>query len=194
MSAASFSYRPAYAGQPRRGALPRVSVVIVSTGSPSQLDACLAALGVRQGVADAELIVVAADHASSLSAVMTAYADIRLVAAPPGSTVGQLRTLGVAEAKGDVVAMLESDRVVPDKWLEALTWRLTGAESEQQGSTLADADATPYLTTRRVAPHGTSAPSASLPVRADRVAREEPQRGTTLQQALRAELPASEAR
>ena len=107
------------------------------------LEQCLAALAADAGARDDIEIIVVRDGERADDAVGGGRRDaptarpavipavhghgaprqpvrgVRFIAAPPGTTVPRLRTLGIAAARGEAVALLEDDCVVRDGWCDA---------------------------------------------------------------------------
>lgn len=95
-----------------------MAVVAVASFSGAQsLVRCLRSLEV--GAAGAEVIAAVAGGAD-LDAVAAAAPRARLIVAPPGTSVFRLRSLALAEAHADFVALLEDHCTVAPGWLPAL--------------------------------------------------------------------------
>jgi hypothetical protein len=110
------------AGRGGQPASPLLSVIVASFSDATILEQCLAALAGDAGARDdIEIIVVRdAQRADDVTrAVRQRCRDVRFVDAPPGTTVPRLRTLGIAAAHGEAVALLEDDCVVRNGWCDA---------------------------------------------------------------------------
>jgi len=86
----------------------------------------LASAAVQSIARDAELIVVRADTATGVAELTRKISHGRVIAAPPKSTVTELRSIGFASASGDIVAFTDDssgdDRADP-QWIEGLLRR-----------------------------------------------------------------------
>ena len=87
--------------------LPLLSVVVVSSRDGRELPACLASREGEQLVWDADLIIVRADGRPRIPELATRLPNARVVAAPPGTDIGDLRCLGLAAATGDVILFVD---------------------------------------------------------------------------------------
>jgi hypothetical protein len=104
------------------GGAPALSVVVVSFNGASLLEQCLMALE-RQTVRDGiEILVVEArgGHQGGTGDLQRRFPRMRWVSDPQGQTVPQLRNLGIARSRGEVVAFLEDDCVAPETWCHSL--------------------------------------------------------------------------
>ena len=98
----------------------QLSVVIPSVNGLGDLAGCLdAVLALR---ADAALEVIVADRCGEAlrEEVRRRYPDVRLLAAPPGTTIPQLRAMAFAAATGESVAVIEDHVIVPPGWARGL--------------------------------------------------------------------------
>jgi glycosyltransferase involved in cell wall biosynthesis len=104
---------------------PSLSVVIVSTGEASKLLEELASPAGQSIARDAELILVRADTATRIAELTRKISHGRVIAAPPNSTVTELRSTGFASATGDIVALADdtSDGRADMQWIEGLLRR-----------------------------------------------------------------------
>ncbi len=104
------------------GGAPTLSVVVVSFNRASLLERCLMALE-RQTVRDGiEVLVVEGPSAGQggTDDLKRRFPWMRWVSERQGQTVPQLRSLGIAQSRGEVVALLEDDCVAPEAWCYAL--------------------------------------------------------------------------
>src|SRR5918996_4218592 len=105
---------------------PSFAVVIASIGARSWLAASLSALipqCLRRGT---ELVVARADAPAAMTQLSAAYPYVRFIAAPPRTETSELRRIGLAASRGDVVALMDDtdERTLPDeRWLDGLRWR-----------------------------------------------------------------------
>lgn len=100
--------------------MPTASVIIPAWNGAADLPACLDALLAQTGV-DFEVIVV--DNASgdgSADLVAARYPQVRLLRQPTNLGFGGGCNAGLAQARGDVLALLNQDTEVRPGWLAAL--------------------------------------------------------------------------
>ncbi len=104
-------------GAPDAGLAPRLSVIVISFNSDEVLARCLAALAGQIEPAEAELLVVGRwSSRPDPGSRRTRFPAVRWVAAAEGETVPQMRSRGLACSRGEVVALLEDDCLVPPDW------------------------------------------------------------------------------
>ncbi|MGI9289213.1 MAG: glycosyltransferase [Pseudomonadales bacterium] len=97
--------------------VPFVSVVLPVFNEEQYLEQCLIALRKVQYPEDKFEIIVVDNGSSDRSyAIAEQYADQLIL--HPKVNVGAVRNYGVQHAKGDVIAFLDSDCLVPKTWLE----------------------------------------------------------------------------
>lgn len=100
---------------------PRLSIIVVCLNSSRVLSKALAAIAPQVATDDVEALVVGRwDERPEDAALRSRYRALTWVAAPAASTVPQLRTLGIQQSRGDIVALLEDDCVVPATWCRAV--------------------------------------------------------------------------
>lgn len=93
------------------------SVAVASFSGAPSLVRCLRSL--ETGAAGADVIAAVAGG-EGLDTAAAAAPRARLIVAPPGTDVFRLRSLALAEAHGDFVALLEDHCTVAPGWLPAL--------------------------------------------------------------------------
>lgn len=98
---------------------PTFSVVLASTRPRGELEACLRTLVEDCRAIGVELVVVRSTTPAELASLATAHPYALFMPAPDGSTVRQLRAIGITAADGDVVALLEDGRGVAPGWVAA---------------------------------------------------------------------------
>jgi len=101
--------------------LPRLSIVIVTYNSTSQIDACLTSLSEHPPAVDHETLIV--DNASpdaTAAAVRQRWPGVRVIDA--GANVGFARAnnIGIRQTRGELVLLLNPDTVVPAGALDTL--------------------------------------------------------------------------
>ncbi|MEE8525494.1 MAG: hypothetical protein V3T72_16275 [Thermoanaerobaculia bacterium] len=103
---------------------PNVSVVVASFSGEQALDCCLESLESQpQAVAigeTVELIVATCIESTALSRLQKRHPEVVFIAVPPPTDVFELRSVGVARARGQLVALTEDHVTVSRRWLEAL--------------------------------------------------------------------------
>jgi glycosyltransferase involved in cell wall biosynthesis len=128
------SYLPAK--EPNRGsdaawgasdgvARPRITV-IVPTLCRRSLEGCLTSI-VKQTVAPDEVVIVKPTDSTSCDTVVHGFADLLPIRRVTGSEQGIVAAvnLGLADATGDVVCLVDDDAEAPAHWLERIgTWFL----------------------------------------------------------------------
>jgi len=100
------------------GAVPSVTVVVPVRDRPAALDRCLASLG-----RDHPVVVV--DDASDDPAAVAEVCRTRgaqLLRREVNGGPGAARTTALPSVDTELVAFVDSDCTVPDRWLEGLTW------------------------------------------------------------------------
>lgn len=87
-------------------AMPRVSVVITwRYGSASLADMLRLQLPQHQSPAELDLIVVTAEPPTD--DVIERFPDLRFITATPETPVGRMRSIGVAQALGSIVMLVD---------------------------------------------------------------------------------------
>lgn len=108
------------AGADRTRAVPSVSVVVASCRERELLEACLSSVLSQSRRLGAEVVVARPEDAGDLEPLRTSHPDVRFEPAPEGSNVPQLRAVGMAAARGDIVALTEDHCVAEEGWLRSL--------------------------------------------------------------------------
>ncbi len=101
-------------------ASPSVSVVVASCRERELLETCLSSVLPQCRRVGAEVVVARPEDRDDLATLREAHPDVRFEAAPRGSTVPQLRAMGMAAARGDIVALTEDHCVAEEGWLRSL--------------------------------------------------------------------------
>lgn len=128
---------------------PDLSIIIASVNGWFYLSHCLLALKQQQGSVIAEIIVVDRVGAEVTSALAVAYPDVRCLSFsnrnPPPKTVADLRSAGIALAKGKIIAITEDHCIPPPNWYESIDQAHINNDSPAIGGTV-DNGATQSLT------------------------------------------------
>lgn len=117
---------------------PRVSVVVASCRERELLEDCLEALLPQCRRCRAEVVIARPEDRDDLELIREDHPDLHLEPAPPGSSVPQLRAVGMAATSGDIVALTEDHCVVAPGWLEAMV-EAHGRGDEVVGGAMANA-------------------------------------------------------
>ena len=99
---------------------PLVSVVIASVNGFPALGECLEALARQKGQVASEVLVVDRCGAETRAAVRARFPDVQVIAAKAGTSVPALRAMGMAQARGRMIAILEDHCNIQPGWLEAI--------------------------------------------------------------------------
>jgi GT2 family glycosyltransferase len=97
-----------------------LGVVVASCRPRALLDACLAALVPQCARHHAPLVVARAGSDADLATLRQHWPDVRFLPAPAGSTIPELRGIGLAEAAGALVAVTEDHCIPGPDWLARL--------------------------------------------------------------------------
>ncbi len=93
---------------------PSISVIVVAWNCAALLTQCLASLRAQRGVGDVELIVV--DNASaddSIAAAQAAWSGVNVIANTRNVGFATASNQGLAEARGELLMLLNPDTVLP---------------------------------------------------------------------------------
>src|SRR6185503_17628122 len=107
---------------------PSLTVVVPSVNGLGDLMDCLAALTRQRTDVDLEVLVADRCGESLRREVRATYPWVRLLEAPPATTIPDLRALAFREARGKSVAVIEDHVIVPKGWARALLDAQAGAE------------------------------------------------------------------
>ncbi len=99
---------------------PQLSVVIASVNGAAYLDVCLQALTRQRGGVRAEVIVADCCGAMTAELVATRYPDVRLISFEKRLAIPELRAVGIAQSRGDLIVMTEDHCVPPEDWYERI--------------------------------------------------------------------------
>lgn len=119
MTASGFTERPSI-GTSRVLSAPALAVVLASTRSRAQLDACLASLLPQCQRSAVSLVVVRADSPDAVAQLRADTPGIRVIGASPSASKRELRRLGMVEAASDIVALTDDDQVRDPNWVSGL--------------------------------------------------------------------------
>jgi glycosyltransferase involved in cell wall biosynthesis len=113
------------------------SVIVPSYRSASTIRECLAALAVQQLEVPYEVIVVDSSDDETAEIVRREFPEVQLVHLLQQTGPELARNLGARQARGDVLAFIDSDCVAPSDWLSRL-YALMGKGYEAVGGATAN--------------------------------------------------------
>lgn len=96
-----------------------ISVVVPCTNALSDFRSAASALQAQTGPVP-EIVAVERLGAEFVSAVEKEFPDIRIVSAPPGTTIPALRAIGIRAASGASIGVIEDHVIVPPEWTEKM--------------------------------------------------------------------------
>jgi len=99
---------------------PALTVVVPSVNGLGDLVGCLSALERQRTDLDLEVLVVDRCGESVRAEARRRFPSARILEAPPGTTIPDLRAMAFAAATGKSVAVIEDHVIVPDGWARAL--------------------------------------------------------------------------
>lgn len=102
------------------GPAPDLSVVVPSVNGAGDLLGCLDALAEEANAVGLEVLVVDRCGAALRTAVKERHPWVRIIAAPPRTTIPALRAMGFDSARAASVAVIEDHVLVPRGWASAL--------------------------------------------------------------------------
>jgi len=100
---------------------PVVSVVIASIVGPPFIDDCLASVFAQKNAPPYEVIMVDCRGPDNVARLARRFPDVRFIQLQKRETVPQLRRIGVEQAKGGIVAIIEEHCLADGKWLATLS-------------------------------------------------------------------------
>ena len=123
---------------------PVVSVVVASIVGPPFIDDCLASVFAQKNAPVFEVIVVDCRGPENVARLAQRFPEVHFIPLPQRETVPQLRRIGVEQAQGGIVAVIEEHCVAADNWLATLCSAFTsdyvavGGPIEFRGGRLRD--------------------------------------------------------
>jgi len=100
---------------------PTVSVVIASIVGPPFIDDCLASVFAQKNAPSFEVIVVDCRGQENVARLAPRFPEARFIQLDKRETVPQLRRIGVEQARGEIVGIIEEHCLAADNWLAALS-------------------------------------------------------------------------
>ncbi len=107
--------------QPSLAQAPSLSVVVASRRERSLLVSTISSLRSQCHRLGADLIVAREEAYGDLEDLRRQFPDVHFIAAPLGSSIPVVRGIGLAAARGQLVAVTEDHCVADERWLEELT-------------------------------------------------------------------------
>lgn len=104
---------------------PQVSVVIASIVGAPFIDDCLASVFAQKNAPEFEVIVVDCRGPENVSRLSKRFPEARFIQLQKRETVPQLRRIGVEQARGQIVAVIEEHCLAAENWLAALSAAFT---------------------------------------------------------------------
>lgn len=108
---------------PRRGSTPTFSVVIISSGERDSIARCMDRLAEPCQRFGAEIVIMVPGSDADVAALRKAHPSARVVGAPADLRPDELRSMGLMEAGGDIVAFTDERADTGEEWLGVLERR-----------------------------------------------------------------------
>jgi glycosyltransferase involved in cell wall biosynthesis len=106
-------------------ASPRISVIIASVVGPPFIDDCLASVLAQAGAPPFEVIVVDCRGPENINRLRSRFPQASFIQVAKRETVPHLRQLGVEQARGDIIAIIEEHCLASSNWLATLNSAFT---------------------------------------------------------------------
>ena len=103
-------------------AIVKLSVVIAAWNGPSALRQCLLSLANQMNHAATEVIAATNFKSDDLQDLVQSLSFVKLISLSPDTTVPELRTVGIQNSSGDVVALLEDHCTCHNEWVSQIKW------------------------------------------------------------------------
>ena len=110
----------------------QISVVVPCTNAFSDFQACVEALYAQTGPKP-EVIAVERLGPEFVAQVEAAFPDARIVSVDSGSTIPELRAVGIRAASADAIGVLEDHVIVPPDWTERMLGELAAGSDVVAG-------------------------------------------------------------
>jgi glycosyltransferase involved in cell wall biosynthesis len=99
---------------------PKVSVIIASVVGPPFVDDCIASLGQQEKAPEFEVLVVDCHGEETRKRLIEKYPFVRMLPQPSRKTIPELRRIGVENARGEIVAILEEHCTAAKNWVNTI--------------------------------------------------------------------------
>jgi len=100
--------------------LPQISVVIACVNGLPSIAECLDALRKQQGDVAAEIIVVNCCQDGTADLIRRKYPDVRLLHLAERLGIPELRAMGMAQARGEIIAITEDHCLAAEDWFREI--------------------------------------------------------------------------
>lgn len=100
--------------------MPALSVIIASVNGLPAIDECLTALSKQRGELAAEIVVVDCCRNGTAEHIKKSFPHVRLLQTNERLGIPEMRAMGMAQATGDIIAVIEDHCIVSDNWLEEM--------------------------------------------------------------------------
>jgi hypothetical protein len=94
----------------------------VSFNGPELLRRCLESIAPQAAGVNAEILVAAnwRNRGGAQASLGADFPDVKWIAVPDATTVPAMRQLGIAESRGEIVALIEDDCIADSGWCRAI--------------------------------------------------------------------------
>jgi len=100
-----------------------ISVIVPSYDSQGTIAACLASLLAQETAEPYEIILVNSSDDGTVALVERDFPSVKAIQLPERAYAGTARNRGAAEARGELLAFIDSDCTAPPDWLQRLAAR-----------------------------------------------------------------------
>lgn len=98
----------------------KVSVVIASVNGRPSIDECLTALSKQQGQFEAEILVVDCCQDGTAEYISANFPEVKLLHISERLGIPALRAMGMSQATGDIIVIIEDHVIVDGNWFEEI--------------------------------------------------------------------------
>ena len=95
-----------------------ISVIIPSYNSEHTIEKCLDSLRNQSYRGEHEIILIDSSADTTPQIVSSKYPEIQLIHLEKKTDPGTARNIGIKEAKGDILALIDSDCIAAHDWLD----------------------------------------------------------------------------
>ncbi len=100
---------------------PDISFVVIAYNEADKIDRCLSAILSQEGLGCFEIVVVDDGSSDGTSLVVGDFSagcpQVRLISERANRGRGHARSTGISHARGELIAMVDADIVIPPQWL-----------------------------------------------------------------------------
>jgi len=100
----------------RKKIMTKLSVIIPSVNGLPSIGECLTALEKQRGSIDAEIIVADSNHDGTAEHICKNFPRVKLLKLNERRGIPELRALGMREATGDILIIIEDHCIAPENW------------------------------------------------------------------------------